>query len=134
MSQASTWPSNVSWPTPDDYAAARRAISMAVIKVETLRERLDNACPPSRAVQAEDLSGFIELADLDLWMMRNRLDLLTEIRDGWNDSCAQPISSQPRGTNAGSSPVGTRGSESRSGNPRPTTSAGSRAPESRPHL
>jgi hypothetical protein len=101
MSQATTWPPNVSWPTPDDYAAARRAISMAVIKLETLRERLDNACPPSRAVHAEDLTGFIELADLDLWMMRNRLDLLTEIRDGWNDGCAKPISSQPRGTDAG---------------------------------
>jgi len=84
MSQATTWPSNVSWPTPDDYAAARRSISMAVIKLETLREQLDHASLPGHAVQAEDLSGFIELADLDLWMMRNRLDLLTEIRDGWN--------------------------------------------------
>jgi len=31
------------------------------------------------------VSGFIVLAELDLLMMRNRLDLLTELRDGWNE-------------------------------------------------
>ena len=84
MPQATTRPSNVSRPTPDDYSAARRAISIAVIKLESLREQLDEVRPPVDAETVRDLGGFIELVDLDLWMMRNRLDLLTEIRDGWN--------------------------------------------------
>ena len=82
MPQATALPSNVSWPTPDDYTATRRTISIAVIELETIRERLNNATPPGDAAQVEDLRGFIELVDLDLWMMRDRLDLLTEIRDG----------------------------------------------------
>jgi len=88
MSQATPLLSNVSCPTPDEFTATRRAISMAVIELEALRERLDEVNPPVPALQIEDLGGFIALVELDLRMMLNRLDLVIEIRDGWNETGA----------------------------------------------
>jgi len=93
MSQATTWLSNVSCPTPDDFTATRRTISMAVIELETIRERVTNVSPPVDAAQVEELGGFIALVELDLRMMLNRFDLLIKVRDDWNGAGAPSPSS-----------------------------------------
>ncbi len=86
------------WPSRDDFDAAKQRIDEGVLGLDRIHHQLaaDRISPPITQTQVGDLSGFVALVDLDLRIMQGVLDELGTIRALWASWLVTPSERRDR--------------------------------------
>ncbi len=79
------------WPSAEAFRRVKDKLDDAVLELDMLHHRLNGEIvPPVSAEQVSDLAAFAAWADLDLRILRGKVDELSEVRRVWQSWLVTP--------------------------------------------